>query len=362
MSEAFLPINRRQYLELQNLGQGAFAPLYGFMTEAEFGSVVETMYLPSGDVFSLPVVLDIDPDQVRQAGKADKLKLTFHGQEVGVVIPESVFTCNKPTVAEQVFGTVDEKHPGVAHFMSMNDWFLGGAVELRQGLSFEFSDYELTPRETRAYFTQRGWETVVGFQTRNVPHRAHEYLLRLGLEITDGLFIQPLVGQKKRGDYTPEAILQAYRTLIDEFLPQNRVLLGVLSTSMRYAGPREALFHAIIRRNYGCTHFIVGRDHAGVGNYYTKYEAHELTRQFEDDIGIRILRLSGPFHCSICDGIVTERTCPHLDSMPQATREVHGTDMRGILSNGQMCPPELMRPKVVESILGLPIFITEDGD
>jgi sulfate adenylyltransferase len=184
----------------------------------------------------------------------------------------------------------------------------------------------------------------------------------LALELADGLFIQPLVGRKKRGDYTPESILTSYRTLIDDFLPSGRILLGVLSTAMRYAGPREALFHAIIRRNYGCTHFIVGRDHAGVGNYYEKYEAHELTRRFEGEVGIEILRMYGPFHCAVCDGIVTEQTCPHPLSMPQATREISGTDMRTILSGGGVCPPELMRPRVLESIRPLPIFITEDAD
>ena len=182
------------------------------------------------------------------------------------------------------------------------------------------------------------------------------------MELTDGLFVQPLVGRKKRGDYTAEAILKSYQTLLDNFLPRDRVLLGVLSTAMRYAGPREAVFHAIIRRNYGCTHFIVGRDHAGVGNYYGKYEAQELTRKLEEDLGIQILRLPGPYYCAVCDGIVTERTCPHLVDMPDVTREVQGTEMRGILSNGEECPPELMRPMLVKSIRGVPIFIEEDSD
>ena len=362
MSNATLPINRQQYLELHDIGIGAFAPLDGFMTEEEFGSVVETMRLPDGSVFPLPVVLDLNGQQARQARAADSLTLTFQGQDVGEVTPESIFTCNKKTVAKQVFGTNDINHPGVAHFLSMGDWFAGGPVRLSRRLGFEFSDYDLTPQETRAHFDQQGWKTVVGFQTRNVPHRAHEYLLRMGLELADGLFVQPLVGRKKQGDYSPVAILTAYRALIDEFLPPQRVLLGVLSTWMRYAGPREALFHAVIRRNYGCTHFIVGRDHAGVGNYYGTYEAHELTQRFQSDIGIQVLRLFGPYYCSICDGIVTERTCPHLSSNPQVTKQISGTDMRAILSNGAKCPPELMRPEVVESIRDLEIFIAEEED
>jgi len=362
MTVASLSLNRRQYLELQQIGVGAFAPLDGFMNEEEFASVAEAMRLPGGEVFPLPVVLDLTGEQAGVARSAQKLVLRFEDAEVGEVTPESIFTCNKEVVARQVFGTSDLAHPGVAHFFSMGDWFVGGPVNLKKRLPVESPDYDFTPQETRAYFAKQGWKTVVGFQTRNVPHRAHEYLLRLALELTDGLFIQPLVGRKKRGDYSPEAIMTSYRTLIDEFLPRERVLLGILSTSMRYAGPREALFHAIIRRNYGCTHFIVGRDHAGVGDYYAKYAAHDLTRSFENEIGIQILRFFGPYYCAICDGIVTERTCSHELGMQHATRQISGTDVRDILMNGKTCPPEIMRPRVLESIRDLEIFITEDVD
>ena len=362
MSAVQLSINRRQYLELQNIGVGAFAPLDGFMTEDEFTSVVETMRLPEGQVFPLPVVLDLTRERAEEAHSADPLVLTFEGEEVGELVPESVFSCDKDAVAQRVFGTCDVRHPGVAHLLRMGEFFVGGSVRLTRRASFEFSPYDLTPDETRAHFEREGWTTVVGFQTRNVPHRAHEHLLRLALERADGLFIQPLVGTRKRGDYTPAAILTAYRALIDDFLPRERILLGILSTAMRYAGPREALFHAIIRRNYGCTHFIVGRDHAGVGDYYGKYEAHELTRQFDGELGIQVLRFFGPFYCATCDGIVTERTCPHLPEASAATRQISGTDMRDILLSDRPCPPELMRPRVVESIRGLQMFITEDAE
>jgi sulfate adenylyltransferase len=224
----------------------------------------------------------------------------------------------------------------------------------------EFADMELTPEETRAYFARAGWQTIAGFQTRNVPHRAHEYLQRLALEQVDGLFIQPLVGSKKRGDYSPAAVLGGYRTLVERFLPANRVLLGILTTAMRYAGPREAVFHAIVRRNYGCTHFVVGRDHAGVGGYYGIYEAHELTRQFDGELGITVMRMSGPFYCAICDGIATERTCGHATTHPDAITEVSGTLVRRLLASGGELRPELIRPAVVESLAGLDIFINED--
>jgi sulfate adenylyltransferase len=359
-SETQITLNRRQYLELEKIALGAFAPLTGFMKEEEFHSVVEAMRLPDGQPFPLPVVLDLKKEQAPLARKGDSLKLVFDGVEVGQVVPESVFFCDKKRVSERIFGTPDPRHPGVAHFLAMGDCFVGGAVRLERRVRFEFSDYEFTPSETRAYFARKGWKTVVGFQTRNVPHKSHEYLLRLALEMADGLFIQPLVGRKKYGDYTAEAILTGYRALIEGFLPRQRVHLAILSTAMRYAGPREAVFHAIVRRNYGCTHFIVGRDHAGVDNYYGKYEAHELTRRFEGELGIQILTFCGPFHCSICGGIVTERTCPHAEENPQAIRQVNGTDIRSMLTNGGSCTPELIRPEILESVRHVPLFIEKE--
>jgi sulfate adenylyltransferase len=362
MTVTSLSINRRQYLELDNIATGVLAPLTGFMIEEEFNSVVETMRLLSGDVFSLPVVMDIPEDQAAPIGNASKLDFFYEGSHVGEMIPQSVFTCDKQSVAKKVFGTSDRNHPGVARFFAMGDSFVGGPVKLQKRISADFAEYDLTPEQTRAHFADGGWETVVGFQTRNVPHRAHEYLLRLGLEFADGLFVQPLVGAKKKGDYTTNAILVGYRALIADFLPKERVLLGVLSTEMRYAGPREAVFHAIIRRNYGCTHFIVGRDHAGVGDYYGLYEAHDLTRQFDGELGIEILRLHGPFYCVVCDGVVTDRSCPHLVTAPQSTKQISGTEMRSILLEDNDCPPELMRPKVVESLSGVELFLTEDSE
>ncbi|MBI4354233.1 MAG: sulfate adenylyltransferase [Candidatus Omnitrophica bacterium] len=355
-----LVLNRHQYLELEKLALGAFAPLGGFMTEAEFQSVVSTMRLPNGAVFPLPVVLDVS--DARALRRSDQARLMYEGQEVGELTPQSVYRCDRAAVARQVYGTDDTAHPGVAYFFRLKEWFVGGPVTLLARARCEFSDHELTPQQTRAEFARRGWKTVVGFQTRNVPHRAHEYLLRLALEFSEGLFIQPLVGFKQRGDYTPKAILTAYRTLIDRFLPKDRVVLGVLSTAMRYAGPREAVFHAIIRRNYGCTHFIVGRDHAGVGNYYGRYAAHELTRQFDGQLGIEVLRCSGPYHCTICGGIVTERSCPHGASAPEAIRHISGTSVRALLGGGSPPAPELIRPEVLQSITALPCFIEEEEE
>jgi sulfate adenylyltransferase len=349
-------------LELEKLALGAFAPLRGFMREEEFVSVVDHLRLPTGQPFPLPVTLDLSLPQAESVCPGRSMVLVLEGEEVGEVHIESLFTCDKRAVAERVFGTGDERHPGVAHFLTLGEVFLGGPVHLIRRVRFDFSPNELTPEETRSIFRERGWSTVVGFQTRNIPHRAHEHLLRLALESADGLFIQPLVGRKKRGDCTPAAILTAYRTLIDGFLPRERVVLGVLSTAMRYAGPREALFHAIIRRNYGCTHFIVGRDHAGVGDYYGKYEAQRLALRYNGDLGIQILPFAGPYHCASCGGIVSERTCPHGASQPDAITEISGSAVRGILQAGAPCPADWIRPEILKSLQGTATFIEEDDE
>jgi sulfate adenylyltransferase len=354
-------LNFRQYLELEKLHFGAFAPLRGFMDAGTFHSVVDTMRLPDGTVFPLPVVFDVQADQAGACETASEVDLVFDGRSVGTLRPNSLYDCDKRSVAAKVYGTADAAHPGVDQFYRMGDRFVGGAVTLHSRVDYDFSRYERTPDECWAEFARRDWKTVIGFQTRNVPHRAHEYLLRLGLELGDGLFIQPLIGQKKPGDYTPESVMAGYEALVGRFLPADHVMLATLSTYMRYAGPREAVFHAIIRRNYGCTHFIVGRDHAGVGGYYDKYAAHDLTRQFEGELGIEILRLHGPYHCRRCDGIVTERTCPHgawdVDTEAGLTTEISGTMVREMLSGGAEPAPHIMRPEIVASLAKADLFI-----
>ena len=358
MSE--LVLTRPQYLELEKLGLGAFKPLAGFMNEDEFHAVVETMRLPDGAVFPLPVMLDVDGETAGRLKGLPRVALVYDGEQVGELRPESVFTCDKATVAEKVYGTADVLHPGVAFFMAGGDHYMGGAVALIKRATFNFSRDELAPEETRVLFAQRGWKSVVGFQTRNVPHRAHEYLQRIALEQVDGLFIQPLVGRKKKGDYTPQAILRGYGVLIGEFYPADKVVLGILSTYMRYAGPREAVFHAIIRRNYGCTHFIIGRDHAGVGDYYGRYEAHELARRFDGDLGIEIMYLHGPYFCGRCDGIVTEQTCSHEQTAFRSVTHISGTDMRAMLLGGKEPDTHLMRPEVIAALQGTELFIEDD--
>lgn len=355
-----LSINLRydQYLELEKIGIGAFLPLNHFMNEDEFISVTENMRLPSGVPFPIPVFLDVEKEFVDLAKEADLIELLYEGIKVGTLLPESIYTCNKESIAQHVYGTSDKAHPGVARFYNSGNWFIGGETQLLKRVEGALHKYELTPEETKKIFDLKGWKTIVGFQTRNVPHRAHEYLQRVALEHVDGLFIQPLVGQKKKGDYTPEAVIIGYQALVDEFYPSNRVVLGILSTSMRYAGPREALFHALIRKNYGCTHFIVGRDHAGVGDYYEKYAAHQLLKSFEEELGIKIMYLHGPFYCSACDGISTEQTCPHIVTNPELTDQISGTLMRQILSGGSKPDKRFFRPEILEAIKDCKLFIT----
>ena len=348
-------IERDQYLELEKIAIGVFSPLTGFMSEKEFVSVVENLRLPSGEVFSLPVVFDVDESCAISIRDADVVELVFEGTAVGRLKPQDFFSCDRRHIAKKLYGTEDPAHPGVKNFYGLKPVFVGGQIELLRRSQFDISQYELSPSETRQIFKELGWKRVVGFQTRNVPHRAHEYLLRVALEHSDGLFVQPLVGRKRIGDYTPDAIMRGYRALIGNYLPAQRIVLGILSTVMRYAGPREAVFHAIIRRNYGCTHFIVGRDHAGVGEWYGLYDAHELTRQFDGELGIEIMRLKGPYHCEKCDGITTENTCDHMGT--DFVEQISGTYMRRILSEGKQPDPHLMRQEVVDALKGIETFI-----
>lgn len=357
MESITINLRQDQYLELEKIGLEAFLPLDHFMTEKEFISVTENMRLPTGYPFPIPVFLDVDKSIADKASGVTYVNLVYNNILVGKVYPESIYTCDKEKAAKHIYGTTERNHPGVARFYEQGDWFIGGKTEFIEQVKDNISNLELTPAEAKKMFIERGWKTIVGFQTRNVPHRAHEYLQKVALEHVDGLFIQPLVGQKKKGDYTPDAVMKGYRALVDDFYPTNSVVLGILSTSMRYAGPREAVFHAIIRKNYGCTHFIVGRDHAGVGDYYEKYAAHKLLHVFENEIGIKIMYLHGPFYCEPCDGIVTEHTCPHFTSNPEVTNQISGSMMREILSSGNKPDKKYFRPEILEALKGCELFI-----
>jgi len=352
-----IDINQDQYFEVEKLALGVFAPLDRFMHEDDFYSCVEKMRLSNGHVFTIPIFFDISETMEQEFKGVDKIALQFNGEHVANLFPDSFFRPKLEDICQKVFLTTESSHPGVHHYHSAGKVFVGGKVELIKRASFSFSASEYTPAQTKAYFKQMGWKKIVGFQTRNIPHRAHEYLQKAALEAVDGILIQPIVGKKKAGDFTAEAVVASYQALIDHYYPANRVKFATLSTVMRYAGPREAVFHALIRKNYGCTHFIIGRDHAGVGKYYDKYAGHQLAQLFENELGIEIFKFNGPYLCQKCDGIVTSKSCPHEVTSPNDCIEISGTLIRKLLLHEQDIDLRIIRPEVIASLKNLNIFI-----
>ncbi len=329
------------YLDLENLAHGVFSPLEGFMTRAEVEGAAFDLLLPSGEVFSLPILLQVEAPPRALPGEV--LALRYRGRMVGALELAEAYPLDRARLARAFFGTEDLAHPGVRRFWEKGGWALGGKVWLLE--ERPKGELELTPKALRALIRERGFKTLVAFQTRNAPHRGHEYLQRLGLEVTDGLLIQPILGRKKEDDFPTEVILEAYRFLIQNFLPQERVILAGLSTAMRYAGPREAVFHAILRQNFGATHFLVGRDHAGVGDYYDPYAAHRIFDQLPKPLRIQILRVGAVFHCPLCGGMASERTCPEAHAPKRL--QISMTWIRSLLREGKDPPKEILRPELI---------------
>jgi sulfate adenylyltransferase len=342
-----LPLTAAEAADLRALATGAYSPLTGFMGAKEHQSVTESMRLPDGTLWSIPVCLGI-PDGVRV--DAGRLALRDeHGQLLGVLEVTEVFERDRAAEAELVYGTSDPAHPGVARVLGAPTRAVAGPIDaVVAPLAGPVGARALTPAETRAAFAGRGWETVVGFQTRNPVHRAHEYLMKCALETVDGLLLHPLVGPTKEGDVPAEVRMRAYEAVLGYFPPE-RVLLAALVAPMRYAGPREAVLHALVRKNYGCTHFIVGRDHAGVGSYYGTFEAQELIASLPaEDLGIVPIRFDNAFYCRRCLAMATGKTCPHPDSDHVA---LSGTQVRAMLSAGELPPPEFSRAEVAELLI-----------
>ncbi len=338
-----LPADRDTLWDAEKIAIGAFSPLQGFMTSEELQGVVNEMRLPSGVVWTMPILLPVPDEFVADVkGTKEAVLVDEARRAIALVQVEDLFCPDKRWLVKEVFGTDDPHHPGVAKILSQPKWCLGGMVTLLQPPENPYRRWELTPRETRAYFERMGWHTVVGFQTRNAPHRAHEYLQRCALEFCDGLLIQPIMGTKKGDDFPTEAIMAAYEVLVREFYPPDRVLLSGITTWMRYGGPREAVFHAIFRKNYGCTHFLVGRDHAGVGNYYDPYAAHRIFDELPD-LGITILKVTAAFYCERCGCLATDKTCGHSLKL---RRNISMTALRRMLREGKEPPAELIRPEV----------------
>ena len=333
-----LSLSDEEYMDLEMLGTGAYSPLEGFLTRDDFDSVLEEARLDDGTAWSLPVVLSTE-DGVSN----EKHALSNDGEIVGTVDAEETWEYDDERWAREVLDTTEDDHPGVRRVRSLGDTLVGGRVELYFESDETAYERRYTPQESRAEFEGRGWRSVVGFQTRNPPHRAHEYLQKCALETVDGLFVQPLVGSTKEGDVDPGVRMHAYDALVDGYYADERVVLGTLKTPMRYAGPREALFHALVRQNYGCTHFVIGRDHAGVKDYYGGYEAHEFLRGFEDEIGVTPLYYDYAFYCHECDGMATQKTCGHRE---EAHENPSGTYIRQTARNGGEVSDKLMRPEV----------------
>ncbi len=336
--------DREQKKDVINIANGVYAPLDGFLKQDDFQSVVKDMRLSDGSVWSIPITFDIDSDQKKEIEKEKKVVLLDEkGHPFALIKDIEVYEYDSTFWAKNVFGTTDKLHPGVEYVYQMKPYLLGGSVWLFNDNKEIFPEHNFTPAETKKIFKWRGWQNIVAFQTRNIPHIGHEFLQKAALENVDGLFIQPVIGEKKLDDFKDEYIISSYEVLIDKYFPKNKVVLGILPLKMRYAGPREAVFHALIRRNYGCTHFIVGRDHAGVGNYYGHYEAQEIFDQFsEEEIGIKILKFP--------EVVLSKKTEKHcfITECPDKQDQVHfsGTKLRTLIKNKEQPPDYIIRPEV----------------
>jgi sulfate adenylyltransferase len=347
-----LVVNARELSDLEMLAVGALSPLTGFVGEADYLSILETMHLSSGLAWAIPVTLSLTDDDVKRIGAGSSVALLpwEGGDPVAVLDVAEVFKRDRQKEALGVYATEDLEHPGVRALNDAGDFCLAGTVRaLALPEHDDFLQYRLTPAQTRAAFAERGWKTVVGFQTRNPIHRAHEYLQKCALEIVDGLLVHPLVGATKGDDVPADVRMRCYEALFEGYYPKDRAMVSVFPAAMRYAGPREAIWHAICRKNYGCTHFIVGRDHAGVGSYYGTYDAQRIFEEFEPgELGITPLMFEHSFWCNACEGMASPKTCPHGEG---SRVSLSGTKVREMLRAGERPPAEFSRPEVADILI-----------
>jgi sulfate adenylyltransferase len=344
-------LNDLNLADLEMIATGGLSPLTGFMGQADYESVVHKMRLANGLPWTIPVTLAVTAEQANRIQPGQAVALVEGTGEAAHVLAildvTEKYGYDRAVEAEHVFRTTEEAHPGVARLYQQGEVLLAGSVrviDLPARATEEFADLRYTPQQTRQIFAERGWRRIVGFQTRNPIHRAHEYIQKTALEIVDGLLLHPLVGETKSDDIPADVRVESYQTILHSYYPESRVLLGVFPAAMRYAGPREAIFHAIARKNYGCTHFIVGRDHAGVGKYYGTYDAHYIFDEFTpEEIGITPLFFEHTFYCKACGQVVSLKTCPHDKSQHVV---LSGTQVREMLSRGELLPAEFTRPEV----------------
>jgi sulfate adenylyltransferase len=345
-------VNPRELSDLEMLTVGALSPLTGFQGERDYHSILDTMHLVDGLAWAIPVTLSLDEEEVKRIGGAEAVALLAEegGEPLAILEVAEIYQRDRQKEALGVFRTEDLEHPGVKALHEAGDFCLAGPVRsIRLPEHDDFLAYRRTPAEARAAFRERGWRTIVGFQTRNPIHRAHEYIQKCALEIVDGLLVHPLMGATKGDDVPADVRMDCYEALFEGYYPKDRAMISIFPAAMRYAGPKEAIWHAICRKNYGCTHFIVGRDHAGVGSYYGTYDAQKIFEEFEPgELGITPLMFEHSFWCNACEGMASPKTCPHGE---ETRVSLSGTKVREMLRAGERPPIEFSRPEVADILI-----------